>query len=55
MGTHWALVGNTILKTYLEEVPDKTGPNLDKKCIQLLVAAPSHEILRKFYFFVKPL
>ena len=31
------------------------GPNLDKKCIQLLNAASSNEILRKIYFLIKPL
>ena len=30
------------------------GPNLDKKCIWLSDAAPSHEIFRKIYFVVKP-
>ena len=30
------------------------GPNLDKKCIWLSDAAPSHEICRKIYFDVKP-
>ena len=29
------------------------GPNIDKKGIRLLDAAPSHEILRKNYFIVK--
>ena len=31
------------------------GPNLDKKCIRLSDAAPSHEIIRKIYFAAKPL
>ena len=30
------------------------GPNLDKKCIWLSDAAPSHKICRKIYFVVKP-
>ena len=29
-------------------------PNLYKKCVRLLDAAHSHEILRKTYFVVKP-
>ena len=31
-----------------------SGPNLDK-CVQLSDDAPSHEILRKIYFVIKPL
>ena len=33
----------------------KSGSNLDKRCVWLSDTAPSHEILKKNYFVVKPL
>ena len=37
----------------MTSIPCIAGPTLDKKCIWLSDAAPSHEILRKIDFIVE--
>ena len=38
----------------LEFLRTSSSPNLNKKCVQLSDAAPSHEVFKKIYFLAKP-
>ena len=45
----------TVFMSKTQTLHTETGPNLNKKCVCVSDASPSHEILRKINFIVKPL